>query len=212
MGANDSPTTTRSVVTDYFDWRLNQKTPTNNRLFVLVRRIASECEQAYRAQQPTINFCSSLLSSSSIDIQTLNNIKSIHYEIAHEIFADNSITWTRIITFISFSALLAEQIIQQHPNDPSANMIISSVVDWTTNFIDHDLQTWLQTQNYWVRTPLSLFLCFIIIFFFKAGCQKLYDKTPQRRNSISRYAGILGTIGKQKDIHSNRTGGMRSMC
>jgi len=177
MGANDSPTTTRSVVTDYFDWRLNQKTPTNNRLFVLVRRIASECEQAYRAQQPTINFCSSLLSSSSIDIQTLNNIKSIHYEIAREIFADNSITWTRIITFISFSALLAEQIIQQHPNDPSANMIISSIVDWTTNFIDHDLQTWLQTQNYW------------------AGCQKLYDKTPQRRNSISRYAGILGTIG-----------------
>jgi len=24
---------------------------------------------------------------------------------------------------------------------------------------------------------------------------KLYDKPPQRRNSISRYAGILGTIG-----------------
>ena len=33
------------------------------------------------------------------------------------------------------------------------------------------------------------------VFFLQSGCLKMYDKTPQRRNSIGRYAGILGTIG-----------------
>ncbi|CAF5102686.1 unnamed protein product, partial [Rotaria magnacalcarata] len=45
------------------------------------------------------------------------------------------------------------------------------------NFIDTDLQEWLQSQNYWT------------------GCLKVYDNTIQRRNSIGRYASILGTIG-----------------
>jgi len=178
MGANDSPTTTRSIITDYFDWRLNNRTITNNRLFLIIRKIASDCETAYRSHQPTYSF--HFESSSSIDLQTLNNIKSIHNEIAKELFNDGGITWTRIITFISFSALFAEHIIQQQqqqPNNIPSTLIITSIIDWTTNFIDTDLQEWLQSQNYW------------------SGCLKLYDKTPQRRNSIGRYAGILGTIG-----------------
>jgi len=76
--------------------------------------------------------------------------------------------------------LFAEHIIQQQqqqPNNIPSTLIITSIIDWTTNFIDTDLQEWLQSQNYW------------------SGCLKLYDKTPQRRNSIGRYAGILGTIG-----------------
>jgi len=174
MGANDSPTTTRSIITDYFDWRLNNRTMTNNRLFLIVRRIGSDCEVAYRNQSPAFNFH---LSSSSMDLQTLNNIKNIHNDIAKEMFSDGGISWTRIITFISFSALLAEHIIQQQSNNLSRNLIITSIIDWTTDFIDTDLQTWLESQNYW------------------SGCLKLHDKTPQRRNSISRYAGILGTIG-----------------
>lgn len=180
MGANDSPTTTRSIVTDYFDWRLNNKTITNNRLFLIIRKIATDCEATYRSQQPTFNLH---FSSLTIDLQTLNNIKSIHDEIAKEMFNDGGVSWTRIITFISFSAMLAEHILQQQQQQQqqsdslSSTLIISSIVEWTTNFIDTDLQTWLQSQNYW------------------AGCLKLYDKTPQRRNSIGRYAGILGTIG-----------------
>ncbi|CAF2396011.1 unnamed protein product [Rotaria sp. Silwood2] len=194
MGANDSPTTTRSIVTDYFDWRLNNKI-TNNRLFLIVRKIASDCETAYHSQQPTFNIRFSL---SSVDLQTLNNIRNIHNEIANELFSAGGITWGRIITFISFSALLAEHIIrqqqlqqqqeqeqqqqQQQEQQPSnnsllSNLIISSIIDWTTDFIDTDLQTWLQNQNYWT------------------GFFKLYDKASQRRNSIGRYAGILGTIG-----------------
>jgi hypothetical protein len=150
MGANDSPNTTRSIITDYFDWRLNNKIITNNRLFLIVRKIASECETAYRSQQPTFNIHFSS-PSSPIDLQTLNNIKSIHDEIAKEMFNDGGITWTRIITFISFSALLAEHIIQQQTDNSSSNLIITSIVDWTTNFIDTDLQTWLESQNYWVK-------------------------------------------------------------
>jgi len=174
MGANDSPTTTRSIITDYFDWRLNNKTITNNRLFLIVRKVAGECELAYRNQSPQFNFH---FTTSPIDLQTLNNIKNFHNEIGREMFNDGGITWTRIITFISFSAVLAEHVIQQQPNSLSTNLIITSIVDWTTDFIETEFQTWLESQNYW------------------SGCLKFFDKTPQRRNSISRYAGILGTIG-----------------
>jgi hypothetical protein len=154
MGANDSPTTTRSIITDYFDWRLNNRTITNNRLFLIVRRIGSDCETAYRSQQPTFDFH---FSSSSIDLQTLNNIKHVHNGIAKELFSDGGITWARIITFISFSAVLAEHVIQQQSNNLSSNFVISSIIDWTTDFIDTDLQTWLQSQNYWVKKRYFIF-------------------------------------------------------
>jgi hypothetical protein len=160
MGANDSPTTTRSIITDYFDWRLNNRIITNNRLFLVVRKIASDCETAYRSQQLTFNFHSSS-PLSPIDLQTLNNIKSIHKEIAKETFNDGVITWPRIITFISFSALLAEHIIQQQPDNLSSNLIITSIIDWTTDFIDTDLQTWLESQNYWVRRKKSEIFIFL---------------------------------------------------
>ena len=165
MGANDSPTTTRSIITDYFDWRFNSKTITNNRLFLIVRKIACDCEAAYRSQQSTFNFHFS--SSSPMDSQSLNNIRDIHHEIAKEMFNDGTVSWTRIITLISFSALLAEHVIQQQPNTASNNLIISSVIDWTTNFIDTELQTWLQSQNYWVRKK-HLFLINRISFVFYA--------------------------------------------
>ncbi|CAF1171127.1 unnamed protein product [Rotaria magnacalcarata] len=174
MGANDSPITTRSIITDYFDWRLNNRAITNNRLFLIVRRIASDCEAEYRDQQPTFNF---RFAHSPINLQTLNNTRAIHREIGREMFDDGVVTWKRIIAFISFSAALAEHIIQQQTNTLPRTLIISSVIDWTTNFIDTDLQEWLQSQNYWT------------------GCLKVYDNTIQRRNSIGRYASILGTIG-----------------
>lgn len=136
-------TTTRSIVTDYFNWRLKNQTITNNRLFFLVRKIAYDCETTYYSQQSTFNF--HFLSSSLI------NLQNIHYEIAKELFNDGIITWNRIITFISFSALLAERLIQQQQQQQNIDLIISSIIDWTTNFIDTDLHIWLKNENYWVR-------------------------------------------------------------
>jgi hypothetical protein len=147
MGANDSPTTTRSIITDYFDWRLNNKTITNNRLFLIVRRIATDSEASYRSQ-PAFNLQFSTL---SIDLQTLDNIKTIHDEIANHLFNDGGISWGRIITLIAFSALLAERIIQQPSENLSPNVVISSMIDWTTNFIETNFQIWLQSQNSWVK-------------------------------------------------------------
>ncbi len=158
MGANDTPITTRSIITDYFDCRLNNRTITNNRLLLIVRKIAGDCETAYQNHQPAFNVH---FSSPTIDSQTLNNIKDFHNEIAKELFSDGGITWTRIITFISFSALLAERIIQQQQqlNISSRNLIISSIIDWTTSFIDTEFQTWLQSQNYWVRNNTEVSFC-----------------------------------------------------
>ncbi|CAF4746644.1 unnamed protein product, partial [Rotaria magnacalcarata] len=78
----------------------NKTATTTNRLYMIIRSIASDCETKYYSQQPPFYFRVS--SSSLIDVQ--NN----HYEIAKELFDDGTITWSRIITFISFSAILAE--------------------------------------------------------------------------------------------------------
>ena len=137
---HSSSTTTRLVVTDYFNWRLKHATMTTNRLYMIVRKVAYECETIYFSKQPTFNFHSS---SSSI-----NDIKTIHHEIAKELFSDETITWARILTLISFSAILADYLLRQQEN---RDRIISSIIDWTTNFIDINLHTWLENQNYWVN-------------------------------------------------------------
>jgi len=141
MCTNNNLITTRSIVTDYFNWRLRNQTITDNRLFFLVRKIAYDCETSYYSKQPTCNFHSSSLSS-------LLNVQNIHYEIANELFDDGIISWNRIITFISFSAILAERLIQQQQQN--IDLIISSIIDWTTNFIDTNLHVWLKNENYWV--------------------------------------------------------------
>jgi hypothetical protein len=187
MCTNDNPTTTRAVVTDYFNWRLKAIT-NNNRLFFIVRKIATDCEASYYSQQPTLNFH---YSSSS-----LVELANVHHEIANELFNDGIITWTRIITLISFSAILVERLRQQQQN---IDLLISSMIDWTTNFINTNLRSWLESQNYWVNSLKYNRSLFNRYLYLQDGCLKIYDKTPpQRRNSISRYAGIFGTIGKCK--------------
>lgn len=147
MGANDSPITTRSIVTDYFDWRLNNRTIPNSRLLLIVRRIADEAETAYHSQLPTFNF---RVPVTAIDRQTLNNIQMFHREIADKLFDDGIVSWGRIISFIAFSALFAQNIVRQQANNITDNLIISSIIDWTTNFIDTAFREWLERQNYWV--------------------------------------------------------------
>lgn len=148
MGANDTPATTRSVVTEYFDWRLNNQTTTNSRLSLIVRRVANECETAFHAQQIIQAYG---FSFSLNDVEALNNVRAIHREIAREIFSDDRISWGRILTVISFSAILAEFIIQHPLNHLPPDLIKSSLIDWTTNFIDTEFHEWLEGENYWVR-------------------------------------------------------------
>jgi len=154
MSANDSSSTTRSIVKDYFNWRLKTKTITNNRLFLIVRNIAYDSETTYDSLQPIFNF----------HFSSLIYFQNVHYEIAKELFNDGIITWTRIITFISFSAILAEHFIQQPQQQQNMDLIISSIIDWTTNFIDKDLQTWLENQNYWV-SAFKLNIIYLISIF-----------------------------------------------
>lgn len=150
--------TTRDIVNDYFNWRLMNELFVDNRVYERVRQIGFECESL-------INFS---FSPSTI---SLNDLKIFHYEIGRELFNDGVITWSRILTFISFSAVLTEEILR---NQSNKEHIRESIVEWTTNFIDQDLQTWMNEQNSW-----SGFL-----------------KTFERRNYLGQCASILGTIGK----------------
>jgi hypothetical protein len=50
---------------------------------------------------------------------------------------------------ISFSAILVERLRQQQQN---IDLLISSMIDWTTNFINTNLRSWLESQNYWVNS------------------------------------------------------------
>ncbi len=133
--------TTRSIVTDYFNYRLRNQMITNNRLLSLIRRIA-DCETIYRSQNAIFRFN---LSSSS----ALIHAKTIHREVRVELFNDGQITTARIMSFIVFSAILAETIIQQQPQNE--DLIIESFIDWTTEFIDIDLHLWLENRHYWVK-------------------------------------------------------------
>lgn len=75
-------------------------------------------------------------------------LRTIHHQIGKEFFQDGNITWSRIITFISFSALLAERVVREQCQN--RDLIITSFIDWTTNFIETDLQSWLENEDYWV--------------------------------------------------------------
>lgn len=150
MNTYDNLSTTRSIVTDYFKWRLITETITTNRLFILIRKLAYDCERDY-------NFHFSSCS--------LINLKNFHYEIGKELFNDGIITWTRIITFISFSAILAEHLIQQEEEEQSRNLIMSSIIDWTTDFIDIELHTWLENENYWVNHFEIQYIFLVYLFF-----------------------------------------------
>ncbi|UJR21250.1 hypothetical protein I4U23_024345 [Adineta vaga] len=133
-----------------------------------IRQIASDCERQLYSQQPRFHF-----HVSSISFDELQNT---HFEIAQELFSDGIISWTRIITLVVFSAMITERLIEGKQQQQQANLMITSMIDWTTNFINTNLRSWLETQNYW------------------DGCLKMY-KIPRKRNPVSRFASIFGTIG-----------------
>lgn len=139
MCTNEHPATTRSVVADYFHWRLNETSNTTNRLFYIVRQIATECEAAYHAQELRLQFRLSSLS--------LGELEEVHCEIAKELFSDGVVTWTRIITLIAFSAMVTARLIDE---GQKPSVMSTAMMDWTTNFIETNLHSWLESQNYWV--------------------------------------------------------------
>ncbi|CAF0965642.1 unnamed protein product [Rotaria magnacalcarata] len=167
MFSNDNLETTKSVVNDYFIWRLKNKRVTNNRLFDIVHTLGYDYERKYS---------SSLSFSNCHSSSSMTNVETIHHAIGNELFHDGKISWARIITFISFSALLAENI-SKETREEEKDTIISSMIDWTTNFIDQNFQTWLESESYW------------------AGCLNMYDKIPERQKYLNVYGNILGAIG-----------------
>ncbi|CAF3249554.1 unnamed protein product, partial [Rotaria sp. Silwood2] len=69
----------------------------------------------------TFNF---QFSSSMIDHQ------NTHHKITKELLNDGIITaWNRIITFISFSVILAEYLIQEKQQEQNMSLVISSIID-----------------------------------------------------------------------------------
>ena len=166
MCTNDRLATTRAVVNDYFNCRINKTSNETNQLFLNVRRLASDCERNYELQQPKFHFRTT--SSSLTDVRTF------HSEIALELFNDGIVSWGRIITFIVFSALMTERLIE-HGLD--AQLTATSMIDWTTDFINIKLRTWLEAQNYW------------------DGLMTICQKNSQKRISVTRYASLLGTVG-----------------
>ncbi|CAF0873772.1 unnamed protein product [Adineta ricciae] len=166
MSTNDRLATTRAVVNDYFNCRINNTSNVTNQLFLNVRRLASDCERNYQLQQPKFHFRAT--SSSLTDVRTF------HLEIALELFNDGIVSWGRIITLIVFSALMADRLIQ-HGLD--AQLTKTSMIDWTTDFINVNLRTWLEAQNYW------------------DGFMTMCQKNSQKRISVTRYASLLGTVG-----------------
>lgn len=125
---------THSIVADYFNYCLRNQTDSNNPLLPYVIKMASECEIKFR-----FNFSSA---------SSIINAENIHREIARELFNNNNITWTYVINFISFSAMLAENIIHKQPQNEDS--IIGLFIDRTVDLIDSNLHLWFEQHHHWV--------------------------------------------------------------
>ena len=163
MDANDWLNTTSLIVADYINWRLDNNNNNinsdsinsmNQRIMLIVRRVGSDCERLYKTQIPVLNW---QILTPSIDQNVADNIQSIHNEIVKEMFIDDIINWSRIIMFVSFSAILCKRIAQAYPNLP-LNMVISLIVESTVRFFDTNFRGWFQDQNDWV----NIFFVFLV--------------------------------------------------
>jgi hypothetical protein len=151
---------TRSIVNDYLHWHANNQLVCHHRIYSLVRQIGGQCEITCRSQQHTWNISYSF----TIDLQS---IRHVHDTIGYHLFNDNRITWTRIIAFIAYSAMLVDDLIEQ--NNHLSNRIRLSMIDWTTDFIDIELHIWLDKQQHWVTFVIGHVTHYHCVFILDLG-------------------------------------------
>ena len=114
----------------------------NNQLLSVLIKVARDCETKYRLHDEHFRFNISPTSP-------MINTKNIHHQIAVELLNHSNITWAHVISFISFSAILAEDIVQHQPHNEDS--IIELFIDQTVNLIDGNLDSWLEQHHHWVK-------------------------------------------------------------
>ncbi|CAF1257418.1 unnamed protein product, partial [Didymodactylos carnosus] len=173
MGASEQnllSVTTRSVVSDYIYWRLHNSTNIEiaNILTTEPNRINILMRQLANESEIAYRFRSANIFPTDIPIIPAN-IHATFLDIVENLFSDGICNWGRIIMLISYSGMIALKCYEH--NMPA---MINLIIEWTEHYIDNDLKQWIDSQKAW------------------DGFGKHFENN--RRQSLSRFATIMGTI------------------
>lgn len=147
-------TNTRQVVVDYVRYRLQQRGlpwpngpdpgPSPGRVERTMRALGEEFQERYT--QVFQEMCKQL------DIRP-NNAEQTFITTVSELFRDG-VKWGRIVALFAFSGSLAVECVEKE-----MPLLVDQVVDWTENYIDTHLHSWIQQNGNWVRvvTPCHFF-------------------------------------------------------
>ena len=150
---------TRRLVADYINFRLQKQglrwstcpelpaVPTN--VERAMRLLGEEFETRYT--EVFQEMCNQLHI-------TPNNAQPTFVAIVNELFSDG-IKWGRIVALFSFGGALAVQCVEKE-----MPVLVDNVVEWVANYVDSNLQSWIQENGGWVRTILLLLLYSSCIF------------------------------------------------
>ena len=138
---------TRLLVADYLKFRLrkdgldtrwnNSPTlPTPGTVQFTMRTVGSEFEVRYN--QVFTNMVNQLHI-------TPDTAQMTYFAIVQELFHDG-VNWGRVVALFSFSGCLAVHCVQKE-----MPAVVDHILEWTSAFLDHRLNSWINQHGGWVR-------------------------------------------------------------
>lgn len=166
MYINSKPMTmdvdsSRTIVEDYvrycvekkgLSWQNGQRDVTPNELQSAMRAMGDEFDR--RFSDSFDNMISDLQITPHTAHQTFMTI-------VNEIFMDG-VNWGRVVALFGFGGKLAVKCVQQ-----SMPQLVSSIVDWLSDYVDTNLHSWISANNGW------------------AGFLEFYQGDPENRKTDS---------------------------
>ena len=139
-----NPTSTRYLVADYLNYRLQKHgyTWTNkpplenvNNIHTAMRKLADEFEERYSAEFESM-------------VEQLHITPNIAYPtfiaVARELFVDG-INWGRIVALFAFGGAIAIECVEK-----DMGHLVDSIYDWVSTYLQSNLDQWISSQGGWV--------------------------------------------------------------
>jgi len=142
------PDSSRYLVVDYLHHRLQKVgytwttcpplLPQPTKIHLTIRSMGDEFEDRYRTQFEEL----------SDQLQIAHHTAySTFSTTAEELFLNGGVNWGRIVALFAFSGCLACRFCEQHLTE-----LITSLVDWTATYLEHNLGQWINSHGGWVGT------------------------------------------------------------
>lgn len=157
MGEDDYSVSTSCVLGEYITYKIQragftwQVSPTrncpNNQVISTVKKLCEEFEKRYESQFSEM--CSNF---GKVDLNYEN-----YMGVLEQITLDG-LHWGRIIALFSFAGAMSVYCMKKGQNDK-----VDWIKEWTCQFVDHNVENWINENNGWVSF-LSLTFVWVIIY------------------------------------------------